>query len=339
MMYAALLEGMLRAKRDAEEDSDDGTVTLMVLLSNGPASVGATNRSKIASDVWKSNQEGKVKMFSLAFSNADQELLRAIAIMNGGVTASILPTEGQVGYASQIESFFESEFGSVLLSDVHVSFDKDAGAYGETQKYFPVLADGSEIVVRGLLQANQTLGDSILQVFTTATTATGEEKWTATAVKDPFVQQIGLPNSRCFQSYAHTRITQLLHLRDVATLLGDGVVEPIVSLAEPCDKEKMTLAECIEQEALSLALRAKVVTRGLTGMVTVDEDECFSLEGETDICLDGTSKGEYWEAHAEDAEGGYAYASSAPRLLPFASFSSALFAALLYGSLVLKVFL
>jgi hypothetical protein len=38
------------------------------------------------------------------------ELLDAIAIMNGGVSATIL--HGDVDYASQMQSFFESEFGT-----------------------------------------------------------------------------------------------------------------------------------------------------------------------------------------------------------------------------------
>jgi len=42
-----------------------------------------------------------------------------------------------------MERFFESHFGDILLSGVQVNFTGDTQAYGETQRAFPVLADGS----------------------------------------------------------------------------------------------------------------------------------------------------------------------------------------------------
>ena len=140
------------------------------MLSDSWPSVGETERAKIASDVWKLNQEGKVKMFSLAFHDADRQLLSAIAIMNGGVALPLL--EGYVDYTSQMERFFDSQFGDILLSDVQVDFTGEAETFGETQRAFPVLADGSEIVVHGLL-ANHTT--TPLQAVTTAMTNDGEK--------------------------------------------------------------------------------------------------------------------------------------------------------------------
>ncbi|CAB9520302.1 trypsin inhibitor heavy chain H4 [Seminavis robusta] len=298
--HEALLEGLLRANRDAGKDN--GVVTLMVVLSNSWAGAGATNRSRIASDIWKLNQEGDVKIFSLGSPRSDLELLRAIAIMNGGVTTPV--ADGTASFSAQMESFFESEFGNILLSDVQVTFGGDAFVYGATPREFPVLADGTEVVVRGLLSTDgaTSLGEASLRAVTTATSPEGSQSWTATAVADPFVTSTGLPNSRCFQSYAHSRITQLLHLRDVALLLGDPVVEPVVSLTNPCNGTT-SLADCIKEEALSLALKAQLVTRGLTGLVTIDENQCLVYNEEAEICLDGTNKGDsYWnEDTAADA--------------------------------------
>ena len=223
------------------------------------------------------------KMFSLAFHDADRQLLSAIAIMNGGQAFDVL--DGQQDYATQMQDFFESQFGDVLLSDIHVDFSGDDAveAYGETRNTFPVLADGSEVVVRGLL-TNHSSGS--LKAITTAVTKDGNKTWTATAEQDPFVDTPGLANSRCFQGYAHSRITQLMQLRDAAELLGDNVLEPVVFLVKPCTG---SLVDCIEQEALSLAIEANVVTEGLTGMVTVDDDECQTFEEDSEICLDGSS--------------------------------------------------
>lgn len=315
-LHEALLEGMLRAKRDA--DNDDGTVTLLVLISDSWASTGTTDRSKIVSDVWNLNQEGKVKLFALASPSADHELLQAIAITNGGVTSRI--ASGTVDYAEQMQTFFESEFGNVLLSDVRVDFGKNNGVYGETRSSFPVLASGSEVVVRGLLSTNSTMGqDASIRAITTANSHLGAQTWTAVGTVDPLVSSIGLPNSRCFQSYAHSRITQLMHLRDVAILLGDGVVEPIVTLIQDCDRKEHTFADCIKEEALGLALAAQLVTVGLTGMVTVDDDKCLPFEEGAEICLDGTAKSDFWNNYDADEsdsvmmeygpEAEYAYAS------------------------------
>lgn len=278
-LQEAYLEGLLRAKRDANVT---GVVSILVMLSNSEPSRGETDRAKIASAVWKLNQEGKVKMFSLAFRDSDRQLLNAIAIMNGGVAFQI--TDGHQDYASQMQRFFESQFGDILLSDIQVKFTGgDTEAYGQTRRSFPVLADGSEVVVRGLLTNHSS--DS-LNAVTTAVTKDGEQTWTAVAEQDPFVTTPGLANSRCFQSYAHSRITQLMHWRDAAELLGDEVLEPVVFLVNPCAGK---LVDCIEQEALSLAIKANVVAEGLTGMVTMDDDQCQTFEEETEICLDGTS--------------------------------------------------
>ena len=282
------MEGLLRAKRDADDEGN--AVTLLVLLSNSRAGAGQTNRSQIASDVWHLNSKGQVKIFSFGFEGSDIGLLRAIAIMNGGVADSFL--KGTTDFQEELETFFDSEFGNVLLSDVNLEFSStDAETYGETGLFYPVLSQGSEIVVRGLLN---TESSGTLQVATKAMTVEGEETWTAFAEPVPLTPTLNIPNSLCFQSYAHARITQLIHFRDAAKLLGGGVLEPVVKLSEPCN-ETMTLVECIEEEALKLSLEANVVTAGLTGMVTVDENRCQDLSGEKEICMDGASDSGYWQ--------------------------------------------
>ena len=91
-------------------------------------------------------------------------------------------------------------------------------------------------------------------------------------------------NSLCLQSYAHSRITQLLHLRDAAQFASDELLNKLLSLRETC---KTYMAECIEEEALPLALEANIVVKGLTAMVTIDEKSCVSFGDETEICRDG----------------------------------------------------
>jgi len=331
-VHEAYLEGLLRAKRDAAKNPNKA-VTILMTVSDGWPSVGETDRAKIVQDVWKLNKDGSVKIFGLGLDNSDMELLRAIAIMNGGVADSLYSNdyelepepepcynncdyynnnkrggETYVDLQKRMGNFFTNEFGKILLSDVRMDFADDSGGknknaiYGETRSQFPVLADGTELVVRGRVD-NITAVASSFRALTTANTKDGEKSWSTSAVQDPFVivSTSELQNSRCFQSYAHSRITQLLHYRDATNLLGDEVMAPVVTLVEACPKFE-SLAECIEKEALNLALEAKVVVRGLTGLVTEDDDKCLKPflpeeDGqEVEVCLDGTSKTGYrWE--------------------------------------------
>jgi hypothetical protein len=87
-------------------------------------------------------------------------------------------------------------------------------------------------------------------------------------------------------------------LRDATKFVGTDILAELVSLSKPCE---IDLADCIEEEALLLALDANVVAKGLTGMVTVDSAMCLSfIEEETEICRDGMRADSY-----SDDNGGY----------------------------------
>ena len=281
------MQGLLRAK-PREEDISYDTVTILVLLSDGRPTSGETHRQTIAEDVYKLTRDGMVKIFSLGFQgSADMKLLDAIAIMNGGVSAPIL--HGTTDFASQMYDFFLSEFGTVLLSNVSVEVKGNDGfqVYGETQRTFPLLADGYEIVVRGLLDSEEQAKDltlDFLHAVTTASTGEGRNKWETVAVES--LKPSESKNSLCYQSYAHSRITQLLRLRGAAKFASDELLGGLVSLSKDC---KTDMAECITEEALSLALEANVVVKDLTAMVTIDEEGCLSFEDESEICRDGTT--------------------------------------------------
>jgi hypothetical protein len=146
-LHKAYQEDLLRAKRDANAT---GVISILVMFSDSEPSQGETDRAKIASDVWKLNQEGKAKMFSLAFHDADRQLLSAIALMNGGQAFDVL--DGRQYYATQMQPFFKVSLETCCCR-IFTSTSRETAwleAYGETRNTFPVLADGSEVVVRGL---------------------------------------------------------------------------------------------------------------------------------------------------------------------------------------------
>ena len=301
-LHEAFLEALLRAKSDIEESQGD-TVTILVMISDGYASMGETNRAKIAKHVYDLNKDGGVKMFSLGFQgNADMTLLDAIALMNGGVSAPIL--QGEEDFASQIMTFLESELGTVLLSDVYVKMTgEQVKVLGETQNTFPLLADGYEVVVRGLLQLPQGKElDTPLKAITTAATLEGIKDWEVPAIMTSDVSDTAAP-SLCFQSYAHARITQLLRMHDAANFLGNDIIKSLVTLTDANCKEK-DFADCIKAEALNLAIKANVVAKGLTAMVTVDDLKCMKRDESAEVCLDGTTPDS-----TESGDGGEKYPS------------------------------
>ena len=293
----ALLEGLLRAKNMAEtsmENEDPDSVTILFLISDGYASAGERSRSKIANHVYELNKEGKIKIFSMGFQDrADMQLLDAIAIMNGGVSAPILSGQS-VDFTSQIVDFFSSQFGTVLLSDVNVDVTSgNARVFGETQQTFSLLSSGYEVAVRGLLEVSDSPDNNLaLRAVTSAATLEGINEWEAFTLVQGTNENDPSKASLCFQSYAHARVTQLMRLYEASKFIDHDIILELVTLANPdgCDEEEKV--DCIKAEALALALEANLVAKGLTAMVTVeDEETCKKSENITEICLDGTTPG------------------------------------------------
>mmetsp|Transcript_20243 Transcript_20243/g.21685 ORF Transcript_20243/g.21685 Transcript_20243/m.21685 type:complete len:172 (+) Transcript_20243:286-801(+) len=117
--------------------------------------------------------------------------------------------------------------------------------------------------------------------------------------------------SLCFQSYAHARVTQLMRLYEASKFIDHDLILELVKLANPegCDEEQRV--ECIKREALALALEAKLVAKGLTAMVTVENETCQKIVEGAEICLDGTtpSSGGGWDSsHPGSSESYYSSA-------------------------------
>jgi hypothetical protein len=96
-------------------------------------------------------------------------------------------------------------------------------------------------------------------------------------------------------------------------LVPNEILVEFVQLAGNCTKPDTALADCIEQEALSLALKGSIVAKGLTGMTTVDDDSCLpSFENDTaaGICRDGTGTEEYDDYASDRGYGSSGYGSS-----------------------------
>jgi hypothetical protein len=77
-------------------------------------------------------------------------------------------------------------------------------------------------------------------------------------------------------------------LSDAAEFLGDKLLKSLVTLVDRyCKEEKFV--DCIKKEALNLAVDAQIVAKGLTAMVTVDENKCMEVDDSAQVCIDGTT--------------------------------------------------
>jgi hypothetical protein len=82
----------------------------------------------------------------------------------------------------------------------------------------------------------------------------------------------------------------------MVSLVPSEMLSEIAQLAANCTNLDTALTDCIEQEALSLALEGNIVAKGRTGMTTADDESClarFENDSDVGICRDGTGTEEY----------------------------------------------
>jgi hypothetical protein len=234
------------------------------------------------------NEGGKVKIFALAFGiNADMDLLLGISIQNGGRTVRIY--EGYGDAVTQMETFYLQELGMVMLSDVNVQYDggDNIQLMDSTVSQFPVLAYGSEIVVRGKIESSVSTATKqqdvefvpLLRTMISALSAQGAQSWSTEHAIEPMF--LTTPVSECRQTFAQARILELLEFRDAERALGDELFSR--------RRRKLSTAFSFEEEAQELALDAGLLWPGLTAMVTVESDTC-TTEAST-VCHDGEGNG------------------------------------------------
>jgi len=265
----AFLDGIERVY-----DTPDTVAPILVALTDGQGNSGARD---IARNVRTANEGGKVKIFSLAFGiDADVSLLLGIAIQNGGRAVRI--HEGYGDAATQMELFYKQELGTILMSDIGVSYDfGNVGILDSTVQRFPVFAAGSEIVVRGRMDSSTTVNASrSLKSIVSANSAAGPKQWVIDhyAIADN-------SNSDCRQSFAQARIVELLDYSDAERSLGDAL---FITAVRPTD----VTAPSFKEEAQNIALEANLVWPGLTALVTIENANCEQKTSK--VCYSGNGR-------------------------------------------------
>jgi Mg-chelatase subunit ChlD len=295
------------------QNAPETMVPILVIMTDGYGNVGPR---VTAQNVRETNAGGTVKMFSIAFGkDADMDLLKGIAAQNGGRVVKI--HEGFGDSSDQMESFYRQELGSVLLSDIEVSYKvvKGGGFFSSvsesTISSFPVLATGSEIVVRGKLESrsedaasgenrSNILDDTTtrLRCVVSAKSATGPVEWPVDHVvvdhppKNKKTKENGaLSDLRL--AFAQARISELLDYRDASRSIGryeilsSSAYRSSYRSSSRHEEEALELVN-FEAAAQAIALDAGLVWPGLTALVTKENEDCPQMASEA--CDAGTGR-------------------------------------------------
>jgi len=268
-------------------------VPILVLLTDGRASSGVTSTSAIRAATKVANSEIGASVYALAFgAGADYGLLLGITLDNQGSTRMIY--EGYGDAAWQITNFFKDEIGSVLLGKVSMQFS-GVTINEQTASEFPLLAAGSEIVVRGRAEG---LG-SLLTATTTGWGSGGPQSFATSRLLAP--ADASLAPGAGARGLAHVRIGELMDAVAAETAAGAAA-----------------LASELKTAALARALGAGIVWPGLTSLVVVEGASCLGgaakflqeLPAAPAICPNGAQAAPTGVSHSLD----YASSARAPAL-------------------------
>ncbi|XP_043298462.1 inter-alpha-trypsin inhibitor heavy chain H4 isoform X1 [Cervus canadensis] len=144
---AMLMAVQLLEKANREELLPAGSVTLIILLTDGDPTAGETNPSKIQKNVRKAIN-GQHSLFCLGFGfDVSYSFLEKMALENGGLARRIYEDSDS---ALQLQDFYQQVANPLMTS---VAFEYPSNAVESvTQDAFRVFFKGSELVVAGKLR-------------------------------------------------------------------------------------------------------------------------------------------------------------------------------------------
>lgn len=145
---AMLVAVQLLDSSNQEERLPDGSVSLIILLTDGDPTVGETNPRSIQKNV-REAVSGRYSLFCLGFGfDVSYAFLEKLALDNGGLARRIHEDSDS---ALQLQDFYQEVANPLLTA---VTFEYPSNAVEEiTQNNFRLLFKGSEMVVAGKLQA------------------------------------------------------------------------------------------------------------------------------------------------------------------------------------------
>ncbi|KAK2874902.1 hypothetical protein Q8A67_022055 [Cirrhinus molitorella] len=233
---------VLRAVDMINTYPEEGSASILILLTDGDPTTGETNPVEIQKNVKKAIG-GKFPLYSLGFGfDVSFEFLTKLSLENNGVARRIYEDSDA---DLQLQGFYD-EVAMPLLTDVHLNYQ---GVGNLTQSTFSQYYNGSEIVVAGQIT------DNSLETFTTEVTASSNRN------KVVYHNSVPTGDLSSDRPEHESFIKRLWAFLTVKQLL-----------------EKMVLLTGLEKdntkkEALALSLKNKFVTPLTSMVVTKPQDE------------------------------------------------------------------
>ncbi|XP_073732381.1 inter-alpha-trypsin inhibitor heavy chain H3 isoform X17 [Misgurnus anguillicaudatus] len=267
---AAVLEGVKMINRHPQE----GTASILILLTDGDPTTGETNTERIMSNVRKAI-ESKFPLYCLGFGyDVNFDFLTKMSLENNGVARRIYEDSDA---DLQLQGFYD-EVAVPLLTDIQLNY---IGVSNLTQNNFALYFNGSEIVVSGQITDNnvESISTEVIAI------SKGNKVTYHDAVITKDVTDV-LPEHEDFMErlWAYLTVKQLL---DKQVLL------------EGPEKE------AVKNESLKLSLKYQFVTP-LTSMVVTKPQE-----GDVEVA-DKPKEGK--ESHRPPVSGSHRILSGTPSL-------------------------
>lgn len=152
--------GLERAIEILKNHGDPNNVQLLVMLTDGEPTVGETNPDVIVQNALSSLSGTRISLNCLGFGqNLNFLLLQRLALSNNGIAKRIYEDSDA---AQQLEGFFE-EISSPILHTISVNYPESAiETISKTD--FPVLFNGSELVVAGKFASNVCVNGEMINI-------------------------------------------------------------------------------------------------------------------------------------------------------------------------------
>ena len=218
-------------------------VPLLVILTDGRPTVGVTRENVIVDNATRALAGTAISLNCLGFGfDLNYQLLERLSLANNGVARRIYEGEDA---PEQLEGFFE-EISSPILRDISITYNASLELITDT--HFPILFNGSEIVVAG--RYNCSLNGSDTMIVTVNGTGVSQEI--------VFNSEVNV----------HQNVTIGNITSNMERLAAYLVVKQLIQKLHLTDSEEE--ANIVKRQALTFALKYNFVTE-LTSLIVVEE--------------------------------------------------------------------
>ena len=204
--------GLERGINILKSSSNSNYVQLLVMLSDGEPTAGVTDPDMIVATATGQVSDTRISLNMLGFgTNLNLLLLQRLAIANRGIVKQIFEGENA---ATQLEGFYRSISSPILHSLTFNYPTSQIETISDVE--FPLLFQGSEVVVAGKFTDSTCVSGSSIPVSVSGTGVTSEQMFTSQV--DPTIQTViaGIkPDTE--KLVAYLTIQQLLRSLKVAS--------------------------------------------------------------------------------------------------------------------------